>query len=124
MFEYKNPGTTTATHGIYATHASWEPHSTYYGRTIFKATSWITRSVRWFAGDLRADTLKHLKELIKDEATAEPTPEPTPEPDPLDVATCGTCYRAWDIVRHPTPADLCPFCNGDEAAAAPYEVFD
>lgn len=40
-----------------------------------------------------------------------------------DIATCGTCGRSWDYAAHPTPASLCPFCNGDERAAAPHEVF-
>ncbi|MGN7247105.1 hypothetical protein ACTHQ1_05140 [Janibacter anophelis] len=39
-----------------------------------------------------------------------------------DIATCGTCGRSWDFTAHPTPASLCPFCNGDERAAAPHEV--
>ena len=39
-----------------------------------------------------------------------------------DIVTCGTCYRSWDFTAHPTPASLCPFCNGDERAAAPHEV--
>ena len=42
---------------------------------------------------------------------------------PRGVATCGTCGRSWDSLRHPTPAMLCPFCNGDETAAAPFECF-
>ena len=42
---------------------------------------------------------------------------------PRDVATCGTCGRSWDAERHPTPASLCPFCNGDEAAAAAHECY-
>lgn len=39
-----------------------------------------------------------------------------------DIATCGTCGRSWDYAAYPTPASLCPFCNGDEQAAAPHEV--
>lgn len=39
-----------------------------------------------------------------------------------DIATCGTCGRSWDYSAHPTPASLCPFCNGDERAATPHEV--
>lgn len=30
-----------------------------------------------------------------------------------DVATCGTCGRSWCFACHPTPASLCPWCNGD-----------
>lgn len=40
-----------------------------------------------------------------------------------DSATCGTCWRSWCAACYPTPADLCPFCNGDtpgvEHAKAP-----
>lgn len=42
---------------------------------------------------------------------------------PYGVATCGTCGRSWDVLRHPTPATLCPFDNGDETAAAPFECY-
>lgn len=42
---------------------------------------------------------------------------------PRGVATCGTCGRSWDYLRHPTPAALCPFCCGDEVAAARIECF-
>ena len=63
----------SATYGIYASHASREHHSTYLGRTIIKATSWITTSVRWFSGDLSAETLKRLRQLIKAEVTGKPT---------------------------------------------------
>lgn len=34
-----------------------------------------------------------------------------------DMATCGTCARAWCYACHPTPAGLCPFCNGDTCTA-------
>ena len=42
---------------------------------------------------------------------------------PNAVATCGSCGRSWDCLRHPTPATLCPFCNGDEIAAARHECY-
>lgn len=42
---------------------------------------------------------------------------------PRDVATCGACWRSWDAERHPTPAGLCPWCNGDERAAAPHRCY-
>lgn len=31
-----------------------------------------------------------------------------------DVATCGTCRAQWHFDLYPTPASLCPWCNGDE----------
>jgi ribosomal protein L37AE/L43A len=42
--------------------------------------------------------------------------------DSSDVATCNGCRRSWDVERHPTPAYLCPFCNGDERAGKVWEV--
>lgn len=39
-----------------------------------------------------------------------------------NVATCGTCNRSWDAERCPTPASLCPFCNGDEKRGERWEV--
>lgn len=42
---------------------------------------------------------------------------------PDNIATCGTCRRSWDAQRHPTPAMLCPFCNGDARAAARWRAY-
>ena len=42
---------------------------------------------------------------------------------PRDIATCGACGRSWDAERHPTPASLCPFENGDERAAQRHRAY-
>lgn len=36
-----------------------------------------------------------------------------------DVATCGTCDRSWCARCAPTPASLCPWCNGAGGSEAP-----
>lgn len=52
-----------------------------------------------------------------------PLPETCSKHGPRGLAQCGDCLRSWCYDCYPTPASLCPFCNGDERAAAKHEYW-